>query len=725
MHTLSLKVIAAAFTLASGCVSLAQAQEGASDPLLWESVAASRPGIQTEIVTLYETLYQLYKSGVPIGTRATHLQSEESRVVRQMMVDEGLYQGEGENFPRALELLVCELNPLYCQVRVGQNKTPVAAWSALRDVDILIPDVRLESIESVRAYAKKKGDRIENIVVRDRAGCAEMDEACRARLQRLNRDSEGIKLSDDYQGVIMVPSQRLRTELPLPSNSANGLSESVIAEFSVKPDMAEQFLKNVVAPPGGASLHSDADSAPSDIGFGVDRQALAALIHYKPVPAKSPGHTLTLGLIDSMPDLGHCNFDLKKMIQGERLSRLNAGLAGIPLENIGVDAISTELGKPCGQISPMALTSSEHGTHLLGLWISKDSANGGPGLLPQDKLDLTLADLDLNKLAHSATYYSNVGKLIARMSEQAEVINLSWGVLSQATWGSSAMGKGFQPRNDPIAQAISNHTELGACSNVLFVVAAGNSTLDLGAQACDITPVCPPRRRNVLSVTALTHDADNPDVAPGANYGAPVDIGVPAIGLLSSRMNNQVAAGSGSSQAAAVASAAVAMLIHGTSLLPEQARNRLIYTSDLSVALQRSGGRLFGGRLNFERAYGLRGPWIKLSGLERSARMVRFGSADRPVSMLFIKSVDSNAGEPPTAILWDSVRRLHRNHGDDDKREHTVFYVNNRNLVRVDGTLMHESKTLPVYVWLDSTGDQRYALTDIEDYTAAHPKSPD
>ncbi|WP_175174682.1 S8 family serine peptidase [Achromobacter pestifer] len=721
-----MRAIVVATALVTASAAYAEDSGNVVEPLLWESVAASRAGIQTEVVSLYETLYQLHKSGVSIGTRTTLLRSEDSREIRQVMVDEGLYQGDGENFPRALDFLVCELNPTRCHIRTSRNTEPSAQWSALREAEILIPDVRLQSIESVRAYSKKKGDRIENIVVRDRAGCAEMDAACRARLQRLNRDSAGMKLSDDYQGVIMVPSQRLRTELPLSPEAAKDLTEGTITTgFNVKPDVADQFLKNVVPPPIGAKQHSDEDVALDEKGSSLDRKSLAALIQYMPVSAKSPSHSLTLGLIDSMPDLTHCEFELKKMIQAERLSRLSASRSGITLESIGEIVGKSAVDAPCGELSPMALSRAEHGTHLLGLWIAKNSANGGPGLLPQQKLELTLADLDLNKLGHSASYYSDVGALMARMSEQAEIINLSWGVMSQATWGSTPTVKGSQPRNDPIAQAISSHTELGASSNVLFVIAAGNSKLDLGAQACDITPVCPAKRRNVLSVTALTNDVSNPDVAPGANYGAPVDIGVPAISVLSSRQKNQVVAASGSSQAAAVASAAAAMLIHGTSLPPEQARNRLIYTSDLSPALQKNGGKLFGGRLNFHRAYALNAPWVTLAGQEKLAKSVRFGAMDKPTPTLFIKTADSLASDPPVAILLDSVRRLHRNDGSDLDREHTVFYMSNRTLQRVDGTLIHESKRLPVYVWLEGAGDLPVSLNDLQDFTAAQPKSPD
>lgn len=552
-----------------------------------------------------------------------------------------------------------------------------------------------------------------------------MDEACIARLQRLNRDQQGLKLSDDYQGVIMVPSQRLRTELPLPPTTAKDLADgAIVTDYSVKPDVADKFLKNVVAPPAGVRQHSKV-IPPAGPATGLDRQTLTTLIDYQPVPALSPSHSLTLGLIDSMPDLTHCNFDLTKMIQADRLSRLHVGQTGITQESIDKVPDSALTGPACGEFSPMALTSTEHGTHLLGLWISKESATYGPGLLPQGRLELTLADLDLNKLGQSATYYSNVGALLARMSEQAEVINLSWGVVSQAAWGAAPLQNGSQPRNDPIAQAISSHTELGATSNVLFVIAAGNDKLDLGKQACDITPVCPPKRRNVLSVTALTNDATNPDLAADANYGMPVDIGVPAVGVLSSRQNNRVAAGSGSSQAAAVASAAVAMLIHGTSLSPEQARNRLIYTSDLSPALQKNGGKLFGGRLNFRRAYKLNTPWITFEGKESTANSVRFGTMDKPAPPLFIISADSPTGSLPTAVALGSVKRLHRNKEADQNREYTIFYTDNRSLIRIDGTLTHESKNLPVYVWKEGTEERLLALKELEDYTAAQPKSPE
>lgn len=676
--------------------------------LLWESSARAKVGVQVQVVELWDALYELKRGGAQIISRKAVLASESSANQVAMLTREQLYVGMGtrKNLPDSLFLLICELNPDRCTVLNERSKKPLARWAKLSNVKIDVPDLRLEQVLQVQTYDKRTGDRISTIVTKERSGCVVFDAACEARVRHLNPDQSKLKV--EAHGLILVPALGYTARMPLTTQVAQDIAKgNIVQKYGVTQKAAEAFISNALAaPPATVKIQKFSEPFPSG---STTLASVLKLIKYKPI-AWGPSSFLSIGLVDSKPDLEHCALNLQPIISGARIFEFDSKVRR-PIKS------HTRTATPCGRFSSLPVAADEHGTHLLGLWFANKNSPSGEGMLPSsDRVFLGVGSFVYGVMQKHGEY-ARIGRIVESMAIDVGVINLSWGI--PASIPLEDVGP-LTPKTDNVGIAISR---LGASEPypVLFVAAAGNDRRPLNAGACDLTPVCPEGRANVLTVTALDNSPDDPDVA--GNYGRPVDIGVPAVNVMSTLRNDLIGKDSGSSQAAAIASASAAMLMMGRGLYADQARNRLVYTSDLTLKLQAGEGKLFGGRLNFERAATTSTAQIAFDATARPANVL-FGRGVEPTVRVIVGSDTARIEE----IRTSNLRRLVRKAGGDPNRTHTIFYVDvkTRRLARLDGALDAPSRAISVTAsYLDRRPKAERKLGDVVDYTSAVPRRVD
>lgn len=695
------KTVAAAIGMVL-CLST-QAQSTQNSALVWESKNGAPKGIYTELVAFYEALRELRSSGDTLLTRTAILQDESGGSILSLVADERLFPTDLGSIPQSLDLLLCELNPNKCTVRVKKRK-PTAYWGRVHAEEVVIPDMRLSPSEQVQTYEKKKGDRISSIVVTDRMGCIQYNAYCEAKLKHLNIDPKVLEVNS--AGTIYVPSISFSTRVPVKPGVASEIGNGGISErLGVSKSAADQFVRNVIQAPTSVKANSESGGGSS---LGLAKSEILKLIGYKRI-AETEDRFISIGLIDSIPDLKHCEFDLKLVASKGQVVNYEDGKP-FDASRFAPDKKTDR----CGELSNLEVTEIEHGTHLLGIWFARKQAKSGEGMLPLGDLTrIGLAEVSYPKLTQGE-HYRRAGEAMRRMSSSLRVINVSWGVSA----GAALDGGGDpRPQNDTVGEAIMKVGKAGKNAPVLFVAAAGDGRGPLKVGSCDITPLCGPSDRvNVLSVTALTNDGRDPDIAGSSNYGKVVDIGVPAVGVLSLLRNNLTARGSGTSQAAAIASGAASMLMFGTGIKPEQARNRLIYSSDLTPKLQSGGGKLFGGRLNFSRASEMNKDWVKFRGGVEALADVDFSAA----------TFDFINAESRTAIKTipvSKIKRLFKNGTADPTRPYTVFFMegNPALLTRIDGELARKSLNSAVRVSKPNEGSLEGRVSEVLDYTARRP----
>jgi len=270
-------------------------------------------------------------------------------------------------------------------------------------------------------------------------------------------------------------------------------------------------------------------------------------------------------------------------------AKLTGAGVGVALIDTGVAPVA---GLPAGQIvngpdlsfesqaaNMRYLDSYGHGTHMAGIIVGNDTASGAKGIAPGAKLTSVKVGT-----AHGAVAVSQVIAAIDwvvenRMHDPANpirVLNLSYGSGGNpAAW------------TDPLQFAVEQAWKAG----IVVVAAAGND----GNGATMLTnPATDPFVISVgASATKGTLSTADDDLAPFTNGGSsdkPADVLAPGESILSlrdtgssidtlypgARSGTTLFRGSGTSQAAAVTSAAVALVLQAKpSLTPDQVKNLL------------------------------------------------------------------------------------------------------------------------------------------------------
>jgi subtilisin family serine protease len=144
------------------------------------------------------------------------------------------------------------------------------------------------------------------------------------------------------------------------------------------------------------------------------------------------------------------------------------------------------------------------------------------------------------------------------------------------------------------SQALLDEINKANTSGMLFVAAAGNDGHDNGAVATY------PSNYKVANVIAVAASDNQDRIASFSNYGSPVAMAAPGVGIQSTGLGNTYPHMSGTSMATPYVSGAAALLLAKCPLDPAGLKRTLAATVDLVGAL--TGWVSSGGRLNVNRA---------------------------------------------------------------------------------------------------------------------------
>ena len=279
----------------------------------------------------------------------------------------------------------------------------------------------------------------------------------------------------------------------------------------------------------------------------AERDALEVIRHPRTLGVTLPPAETTVGIVAVGTETGHCAL---------RASESDA------------------LAPGCGETIEPEISVTDIGTHLSSIIAAK--RGGVAGVNPDARI------LGVRFDEHENT--ASIAARIRAAASQAPVILLGLRIRTDG------------PRDDPVTRAVQESPR------TLFVVPAGNDGADV-SRFCPLTPLCL-RFGNVLAVTALTNN--NPpqlwreQTSVGSNFGRQLGLGAPGEAVLGSVGTHQTGLLSGTDVAAAYVAGAASLLFGTTPrLTPLQAKNRLIYTSDLFDTVAETSQ---GGRLNIERA---------------------------------------------------------------------------------------------------------------------------
>jgi serine protease AprX len=276
---------------------------------------------------------------------------------------------------------------------------------------------------------------------------------------------------------------------------------------------------------------------------------------------------------------------------GVDVAVIDTGITPVPgLDGAGKIVNGPDLSFDNGDDRLRWLDGHGHGTHMAAIIAGNDPANGFSGIAPDARL--------VNVKVGDNTGAVDVSQVISALDWIVEhrtqnglnirVVNLSFGTTGVQPW-----------LVDPLARAV----ERAWFAGIVVVVASGNdgrALLGLATPATDpyVITVGPAEQVNgvwqVASFASNGNGVRNPDVvAPGRSIqslrvpGGRIDTEVPT-----ARVGERLFLGSGSSQAAAVVSGTVALLLQKSpGLTPDQVKDLLRSTADplRKVAATRQG----------------------------------------------------------------------------------------------------------------------------------------
>lgn len=582
------------------------------------------------------------------------------------------------SFPDRLDGVLCELNQHICHVNNFSSPKdclmPAVGEIVKGSWNYKVGDVvNIPNVQFVRGYSykniEKKQDETLRSLVKAQEGCEKYDEKCTNLIKTINRTNPDV-MHPRYWGEVMIPTLLISANLEIRKDRCFSILEKNLAEHLV-PDI-------------DLRLNSDFSNEPL---FSDINRVFKSIHHPLSINDLPQGPTpVHVGVLDNRVDSEHCELDGKTTSINDTLSNFPKRL------NCGVRSNASK---------------GDHGTHVSAIIGGKLNNFGGAGINPNVKLFTYEVYGDKFR---DQKYLSNVQqKIHDGLSNFVSLFNVSMKY-------SRHKGTG---QKDLFEETIKANK-----GNVLFIASAGNSGENL-TNKCDYYPACfdfP----NVISVVALDSNVDSPSLwkgvdNSGSNFGEQLDLAAPGENILSATRNNGFGLLSGTSQATAIVTGAVSLLLaKDNNLRPLQIKNRLIYTSDLFFNLRK---KVFGGRINIESSLKINEVQFKLKPVSEECGFVDFpDNASIHVRTFKEKFIFKLIGSEKTIELYvGAIKRLYY---DTVSNSFMIYYFDAQGLLRkatgayLDGEGA-EHMSLDITMGDDAVGSPTISLNCLEDYVGS------
>ena len=691
-------------------VSMLSNDASAEGEQLWFSTNRTPGQIAAEQGKLYAGLYNIDK--LPVRK----VIDDEGVFPEQIFRQEGIIFG---GLGATIESVLCDINPHICSrdriaalsgivedptKHVGGTVPSKGRWTNKKGSAFYLPDISFEEGINIEFYDKKRGDRIENIVVRDRRGCDQYDGECQNLLYVLNSDQEGYD-SIDFAGKIQVPTLALTAvidldcrevqrgdqlrdggfcagasvSLPVPEEDADhkeiayplGDSEKALVRDLGK---GHNSLTGMFrAPFGGFKVQSrPPQQVDKEAYYQAHQKTMFARIKFpfitEPVPnkyRKSIRGPTVVGVIDKKVQANHCDLPTGDSL---RLFEVRPG-----------DLQRGEEDSTCNDLPRDGHTNIDHGTHVVGLIAGQLNGIGIAGLNPFS----SIAVLQIKESSlRDAVYQRDMANQIVKLFQSAaRIVNLSIDFDQNEI---DAVASNLADSEDTRLIDYINKTK----KTVLWVAAAGNDGKNFDTETCNVHPACI-QRVNVLPVIGLNEESPNPKISTESNYGGDFYLGAISENIVSTGGKGDYARLSGTSQAAPqVTAIASYLLTWNLSLNPAQIRNRLVACA---APIWDRSRRIYFGLLDAECS--LRDPSKDRIEFRNSAtppvfgelkRVTKASQPDNVQSKLTFRTNDDNE------VSKEWSRHLYAFHFNQDRQEYTVIWNDKRDGPNGDAEKHHE-----------------------------------
>ena len=375
--------------------------------------------------------------------------------------------------------------------------------------------------------------------------------------------------------------------------------------------VATQPALDMAVVDGPAGLASELRARPWVTGVTRDSAVTLSSLGYD--PATQSGSLTKVTQITGATGMWKAGYTGK----GIDVAVIDTGVAPVPgLAQSDKVVLGPDLSFESQSTSTRFLDSYGHGTHMSAIVAGREvaAASGATyaadtanfyGMAPDSRIvSLKVGDhngtVDVSQVIAAINWVTQFGK---SNGLNVRVLNLSFG-----------LDTGQDPRNDPLSWA----AEVAWNKGVVVVASGGNQG---GSYAGLNSPAYNPRLLAVGAVDTKGTTAYTDDTIPsfsavyGGNFNRGPDIVAPGVGIVSARVPGSVIAdaypgakvatnwirGSGTSQAAAVVSGAVALLLQQRpSMTPDQVKALLLNTSTAISGV--SSGAQGKGELNLANA---------------------------------------------------------------------------------------------------------------------------
>jgi hypothetical protein len=616
-----LVLAAMVFTASTGRPSIAEGGPNVRK-IGWLVDGESKVIQANQYAEFYDLLSKLYDNGARPASK--ELANPDGGSIIELLAANDLLVGE--EYRASIGHFLCQLNNTSCRLVGSRSRNLLAPrWTNGKGDAIRVPDVQIVRLPAPKPFYGARRD-IPKVVVDSRRGCKQYDAQCKEYISRLNG---GFTDSDSTSGALVLPTEVSALSIDIDLTGANTIAKSLADLYVSKVAPAQTAWTASSASTNTANV--DLVDALNDVKSAISWQDLT-------FDSQSVPPSLGLEIVDSGFDANQCALKLHKIF------------ALVQNPDNTTPVTYNQSASPCGQLygaDNFDNAERVHGTHILGIVGGLLTASD-----PAAPSQITYRALEINKTGLGDPVYNATvrAKILEGIRGKSEVINLSLGYTPN------------KKEDDPLQDLIRRTSKAA-----LYVVSAGNygHEYDQG-ETCHSLPACGTYSENMITVVATTSTSSPGNVAftSNTNYGQLFDIGAPGAGVRSTVPMGYIVAFSGSSQAAAVVSAAALRLKWRLpELPPSRIRDRLIYTSDIT---EEFAHHLFGGQLNVTRALDVTRDVLTIKeGSSINTYRGRFLLTDEPgrkrprnFNPDLLPYIDARTGTINEDVTRRSVRRL-------------------------------------------------------------------